>query len=252
MAGHSKWANIKHRKAAQDAKKGQAFAKFSREIIKAAKIGGGDPAGNFRLRTAIDKAKAAGLPNDNIQRAIDKGCGNSEADNVEEIAYEGYGPGGAAIYIETVTDNRNRTAGDIRSYFNKFNGNLGADGCVAWIFNPIGLITISTSNITEEDAFEKAIEAGAQDFLKNEEENCFEITTEIDSLNDVCTHLTSSGVEIQSAELTRIPENTVEITDPEYAKYLLRLMDAIEEHDDVQSVYTNFEMDDSLIESVSQ
>ncbi len=251
MAGHSKWANIKHRKAAKDAKKGKIYAKFSREITIAARIGGPDPAGNFRLRTAIERAKAAGLPNDNIQRAIDKGAGTGEADHTEDVIYEGYGPGGVAVFIETMTDNRNRTAGDIRSYFNKYLGNLGADGCVAWIFDEKGLIRVSRSALSEEDAFEKAVEAGALDLEVNAEEGMYEIHTAPADLNAVCDLLNRHEVPIESAEITRVPQNTVTVTDPDHAKNLLRLLDAIESHDDVQAVYANFEMDDALIEAVS-
>lgn len=251
MAGHSKWANIKHRKAAKDAKKGKVYAKFSREITIAARIGGPDPAGNFRLRTALERAKAAGLPNDNIQRAIDKGAGTGEADNTEDVIYEGYGPGGVAVFIETMTDNRNRTAGDIRSYFNKYLGNLGADGCVAWIFDEKGLIRVSQSDLSEEEAFEKAIEAGALDLQVNPDEGVYEIYTAPADLNMVGDLLSQHGVSVESAEMTRLPQNTVTVTEPDHAKNLLRLLEAIESHDDVQEVYANFEMDDDLMEAAN-
>ena len=247
MSGHSKWANIKHRKAAKDAKKGQAFARYSREIMKAAKLGGSDPAGNFRLRTAIDKGKAAGLPADNIQRAIDKGAGAGTADNLEEMTYEGYGPGGVAIFIEAMTDNRHRTAGDIRSYFNKYEGNLGADGCVAWIFEQHGKITVPVKALSEEILFEKVVEAGAKDLRLNED--IYEILTEPLALNSVCQLLTQQGVPIASAEVTRIPQNSVAVTSAAQAKPLLKLLDAIEAQDDVQDVYANFDMDEDLFET---
>lgn len=255
MAGHSKWANIKHRKAAKDAKKGQLFARFSREITKAAKLGGADPAGNFRLRTAIDKAKAAGIPNDNIDRAIARGAGSDDADSLEDVIYEGYGPGGVAIFIETETDNRNRTAGDIRSYFNKHNGNLGADGCVAWIFEQKGLIRVDQSLVGEEEIVEKAVEAGAEEVEPNDEEHVYEIQTDPADLNTVAQALSDALAEktevtLKSAEMTRVPQNSVEVTDSEQAKDLLKLLDAIESHDDVNAVYANFEMDDSLLETV--
>ncbi|MBY0450726.1 MAG: YebC/PmpR family DNA-binding transcriptional regulator [Cyanobacteria bacterium] len=253
MAGHSKWANIKRRKAAQDAKKGQAYAKFSREIIVAARIGGGDPAGNFRLRTAIERGKAAGLPNDNIQRAIDKGVGSGASDQLENLNYEGYGPAGVAVFIESMTDNRNRTAGDIRSYFNKYNGNLGSDGCVAWIFQEQGLITVETHrqkrSYSEESLFEAAIDAGASDFVANTEENLCEIFTEPDRLNTVCEGLSESGWLIQSAEMTRRPQNTVEISDTAQAVLLMKLLDAIENQEDVQAVYANAVMEDAVTEA---
>ncbi len=251
MAGHSKWANTKHRKAAQDAKKGQAYAQSARELTIAAKLGGDDPSGNFRLRTAIDRAKAAGLPNDNIQRAIDKGAGNLEADNMEELNYEGYGPSGVAVFIETMTENKNRTAGDIRSYFNKFSGNLGTDGSVAWIFEERGLIQVEQSALPEEEAFDKAIEAGAADFEVNADEAVYDIYTEPSELNTVAKALSEAEMPVKSAEMTRVPKNTSAVTDEEKAKDLMKLLSALEEHDDVQAVYANFEMDDALLEKVT-
>lgn len=252
MAGHSKWAQIKRSKAVKDAKKGANFAQCSREIIMAAKLGGGDPEGNFRLRTAIERAKAAGVPNDNIKRAIEKGTGVGSADNIEDLSYEGYGPGGVAVFIETVTDNRNRTAGDIRSYFNKYQGNLGSDGCVAWIFEEKGLIRVAQMGQQEEMVFEKAIEAGAADFQANPDEESFDIFTAPIDLNTVALGLSAAGVAIESAEVTRIPQNTIKIETEELAKPLLRLLDAIESHDDVQHVYANFEMDEAILARLEQ
>ena len=246
MSGHSKWANIKNKKAKVDAQRGITFQKFSREIITAARLGGADPAGNFRLRTAIDRAKAAGLPNDNIKRAIEKGAGGSGSDNFEEITYEGYGPGGVAVFIEALTDNRNRTAGDIRSYFNKNNGNLGENGCVGWIFKQEGIITIAKDGINQDELFEKALEAGATDFSDEEEE--FKITTEPTELQIVSEELQNAGYKLSSYEVTRTPQNSIEITSEEDAKLLLRLLDSIESHDDVQNVYSNFDMDSDLYE----
>lgn len=250
MAGHSKWAQIKRKKAVTDARRGASFAKVSRDIIVAAKMGGGDPDGNFRLRTAIERAKTTGMPADNIKRAIEKGTGAGSADNVEDMTYEGYGPGGVAIFIEAVTDNRNRTAGDIRSYFNKCNGNLGADGCVAWIFEEWGLIALPQSAGVEESIFEQAIDAGASDFKVNEDEGVYEIRTAPDDLNAVAQALSAAGLAVVSAEVTRLPQNTVAITDPEQAKQLMKLLDLIEAQDDVQHVYANFEMDDALLDAV--
>lgn len=247
MAGHSKWAQIKRTKAVKDAKRGAAFAQYSREIIMAAKLGGGDPEGNFRLRTAITRAKAAGMPNDNIKRAIEKGTGVGGGDNLDEMTYEGYGPGGVAVFIEAVTDNRNRTAGDIRSYFNKYNGNLGADGCVAWIFQETGLIKIAQSTAQEESLLEQALEAGATDFQPNPDEDTFDIYTAPPDLNQVAQALSQAGLTIQSAESTRLPQNTVKVDSEDVAKPLLKLLDALESHDDVQSVYANFDMDDALL-----
>jgi len=251
MAGHSKWANIKHRKAAKDAKKGQAFARYSREIIVAAKMGGGDPAGNFRLRTAIDKAKAVGIPNDNIQRAIEKGAGTGNADNLETVVYEGYGPGGVAVMIETMTDNRNRTAGDIRSYFNKYEGNLGSDGCVAWIFEQRGLIQIDPAAcpVTDDDLVNAIIEAGADDFAINQDSGQMDVLTNPAEMNAVCQALADQQIPVASAEWTRIPQNSTPVSELTTAKPLMKLMDALENHDDVQAVYANFEMDDALLDA---
>jgi YebC/PmpR family DNA-binding regulatory protein len=213
----------------------------------AAKLGGGDPEGNFRLRTAIAKAKTVGMPNDNIRRAIEKGSGSGGADQMEDLSYEGYGPGGVAVFIETLTDNRNRTAGDIRSYFNKYNGNLGADGCVAWIFEEKGLIRVPMDGWSEEAAFEKAIESGASDFQFNADEAVFEIYTAPADLNAVCRALTAEKMTVQSAEVTRIPQNTVKVDSEDVARPLLKLLDAIESQDDVRQVYANFDMDEALL-----
>jgi YebC/PmpR family DNA-binding regulatory protein len=218
----------------------------------AAKLGGGDPDGNFRLRTAITRAKAAGVPNDNIKRAIEKGIGVGGADSMEELSYEGYGPGGVAVFIEAVTDNRNRTAGDIRSYFNKYQGNLGSDGCVAWIFEQKGLIKVTQAGQTEEILFEKAIEAGAADFAANADDETFEIYTDPFELNTVAQGLTEAGIPVESAEVTRIPQNSVKVETEEMAKPLFKLLDAIESHDDVQHVYANFEMDESILAKLEQ
>jgi len=250
MSGHSKWATIKRKKASIDAARGVEFAKFSREIMVAAKLGGPDLSGNFRLRTAVDKAKAAGLPKDNIKRAIEKAAGGANNENFEEITYEGYGPGGVAIIIEALTDNRNRTAGDIRSYFNKNNGNLGENGCVGWMFKQEGVITINKEKIDQDTLLEKALEAGATDFSEEDEE--YRITTEPTELQKVSEELQNANYELASYEVTRTPQNSIEITTLEDAKYLLRLMDSIENHDDVQNVYSNFDMDSDLYEKASE
>ena len=249
MSGHSKWANIKHRKAKVDAQKGAAFARFSREIMVAAKTGGANPETNFRLRTAIDKAKTAGLPNDNIKRALDKASGSGAGDNIEEITYEGYGAGGVAILIETMTDNRNRTAGDIRSYFNKFNGNLGETGCVGWMFKEEGIISIDKADIDQDQLFETAINNGAEDFVADEDE--YRVITTTETLQDVAEQIESAGYKLKNVEVTRNPQNTITIEDIEAAKQVLRLLENIENHDDVQNVYANFEIDDSLLEELS-
>jgi len=249
MAGHSKWANIKHRKAKVDAQKGAAFAKYSREIIVAAKSGGADPEANFRLRTAIDKAKAAGLPNDNIKRAIEKAAGAGAGDNFEVINYEGYGPGGVAVLIQVMTDNRNRTAGDIRSYFNKYNGNLGETGCVGWMFKEEGVISVDKKGIDQEKLFDQAINAGAEDFNSDDEE--YRIITTPDTLQEVAENIEKEGYKLNNVEIARNPQNTVAVEDAETAKQLIRLLDCIENHNDVQNVYANFEIDDKLLEEIS-
>ncbi|MCQ2957841.1 MAG: YebC/PmpR family DNA-binding transcriptional regulator [Candidatus Gastranaerophilales bacterium] len=250
MSGHSKWATIKRKKASIDAARGVEFAKFSREIMVATKLGGPDLNGNFRLRTAVDKAKAAGLPKDNIKRAIEKASGAANGENFEEITYEGYGPSGVAIIVEALTDNRNRTAGDIRSYFSKNNGNLGESGCVGFMFKKEGIITINKDGINQDELFEKALDAGAADFVEEDEE--YKITTEPNDLQAVSEALQSAGYELASYEVTMTPQNSIEITDLQDAKYLLRLMDSLESHDDVQNVYSNFDMDSDLYEKASE
>ena len=230
MSGHSKWATIKRKKASIDAARGVEFAKFSREIMVATKLGGADLSANFRLRTAVDKAKAAGLPKDNIKRAIEKASG--------------------AVFIEALTDNRNRTAGDIRSYFNKNLGNLGETGCVGWMFKQEGVITIKKDGINQDELFEKALEAGATDF--SEEDDEYRISTEPTELQAVSEALQAAGYELSSYEVSRSAENTIEITDENEAKHLLRLMDSLESHDDVQNVYSNFDMDSDLYEKASE
>lgn len=249
MSGHSKWSTIKHKKAKVDAQRGVAFQKFSMEIIVASKLGGPDPAANFRLRTAIEKAKAAGLPNDNIKRAIEKGSGQGASENYEELVYEGYGPGGAAIIVEAMTDNRNRTAGDLRSNFTKFGGNMGETGCVGWMFKQAGVITFDKEDTNYEKLFEEAINAGAEDFLDEEDE--YKVITAVENFQIVTESLEKLGFTHKSAELSRLPENTIEVTDPAVATSLLKLMDRLEEHNDVQNVYSNFDIPDEVMEKVS-
>ena len=247
MSGHSKWSTIKHKKAKVDAARGVSFQKFSREIIVAAKLGGGDPAANFRLRTAIERAKAAGLPNDNIKRAIEKGAGSTSTDNYEELTYEGFAAGGVAVMIEVMTDNRNRTAGDVRSYFSKYNGNLGENGCVGWMFKQVGAITIEKSSIDYEKLFETAITIGAQDIL-DEDDDVYKVITTVEDFQSVVEGLEQEGVKSTEAQLTRLPENTIEITDVKTATQIFRLLDKLEEHDDVQNVYANFDIPDEIAE----
>lgn len=254
MAGHSKWANIKRQKARVDSVRGKAFAKFSREIIVAAKQGGGDPDGNFQLRTAIDKAKVAGFPNDNIARAIAKGCGNLAGEgDFESIRYEGYGPGGVAVLIEALTDNRNRAAAELRSAFGKNGGNLGETGCVGWMFAHRGVITL-IGEIDEDTLLEDAMEAGADayEIVDEIEEGTpgAEVFCEVPELEAVSNALKGKGYSVQSVELRWIPDNTVQVEDSEQAAALLKMVDALEESDDVQSVTANFEMSEELLSAV--
>lgn len=247
MSGHSKWANIKHKKAKTDAQRGVSFAKFSREIIISAKMGGGDPASNFRLRTAIEKAKAGGLPNDTIKRAIERATGGGEGGNFEEITYEGYGAGGVAVFVEVATDNRNRSAGDIRSFFTKFGGNLGETGCVGWIFEPCGVIYFDKS-VGYDNIFEAGIEFDIQDV--EEEDDQLKVITTVENFQKTVEGYEKAGFKIQSSELTRVPSNSVEIKDVSTAKKIMNLLEKIEEHDDVQNVYSNFDIDDSIMEQL--
>ncbi len=250
MAGHSKWANIKRQKARVDAQKGKVFARISRAIIVAARHGVPDPEANFQLRTAIEKARAAGIPNDNIERAIAKGAGKLGADGseLEEIRYEGYGPGGVAVLIEALTDNRNRTAAELRAAFSKQEGNLGETGCVGWMFNQTGIVTVIAP--TDEEAFlEVLLEAGADSYeiIESEEAILAEVTTGISQLETLSQGLKQHGYSVQEAELRWLPTNSLEITDPDQARRVLKLMDALEDLDDVQSVTANFEMSDRLL-----
>ncbi len=252
MAGHSKWANIKRQKARVDAVKGKTFAKLSRQIIVAARNGIPDPEGNFQLRTAIEKAKAAGIPNDNIERAIAKGAGtlDSGSDALEDIRYEGYGPGGVAILIEALTDNRNRTAADLRAAFSKNGGNLGETGCVSWMFDQRGVVTL-TGAIDEDALIDASAEAGAESYEllegDHDEDSGAEVFIGVSELESLVNELQNAGYIINQSELRWIPSNNVEITDPDQARSLLKLMDALEELDDVQNVTANFDMADELL-----
>ena len=244
MSGHSKWANIKNKKAKTDGQKAVVFQKYSREIIVAARLGGPDPAGNFRLRTAIEKAKASGLPNDNIKRAIDKGAGAGASENYEEITYEGYGAGGVAVVVETMTDNRNRTAGDVRSLFSKFGGNLGETNCVSYMFDKKGSITFDSEGIDFEKLFEAAINLDAEDV--EEDEDSYRVITSVETFQSVVEGLEKEGFKSSNAELTRIPKNTIEITDVKTATSVMRLIERLEELDDVQNVYANCDISDEI------
>ena len=247
MSGHSKWSTIKHKKAKVDSQRAVVFQKYSRELIVSARLGGADPAGNFRLRTAIEKAKAAGLPNDNIKRAIEKGAGATGAENYEELTYEGYAAGGVAVVIEAMTDNRNRTAGDIRSYFTKYNGSLGATGCVGWMFDQRGVITFD-ANTDFEKLFEAAINLDALDVTEDEDE--YKVLTTVENFQNVVEGLEKEGFKSVSAELSRLPQNTVSVTDEKTAASILKLLDKLEEHDDVKNVYANFDIADEILQKL--
>ena len=248
MAGHSKWANIKHQKARVDAVKGKTFTQLSRAIIVAARTGVPDPNGNFQLRTAIEKAKASGIPNENIERAIAKGAGTFGADssNLEAIRYEGYGSGGVAILIEALTDNRNRTAADLRAAFNKNGGNLGETGCVGWMFEHKGVVTLS-GPIEEDQLLEASLEAGAESYELIGEDEASEVITEVGNLETLSQTFKDKGFAVSEVELRWIPSNTMEVSDSNQARSLLKLIDALEDLDDVQNVTANFEMADEFI-----
>ncbi|WP_298910322.1 YebC/PmpR family DNA-binding transcriptional regulator [uncultured Nostoc sp.] len=247
MAGHSKWANIKRQKALVDAKKGKTFTQLSRAIIVAARSGVPDPALNFQLRTAIDKAKAASIPNDNIERAIAKGAGTFGGDNAtfEAIRYEGYGPGGVAILIEALTDNRNRTAADLRVAFSKNGGNLGETGCVSWMFDQKGVCVVQ-GVVDEEQLLEASLEGGAESYEMTEDEMA-EVFTDIANLETLSQILKDQRFQVTDAELRWIPSNSVEVTDPDQARSLFKLIDTLEGLDDVQNVTANFDISEELI-----
>lgn len=250
MSGHSKWANIKHKKARVDAQKGKVFTKLGRELIIAARQGGPDPNGNFRLKMAVQAAKAANMPNDNIQRAIQKGAGGTDGANFEELTYEGYGPGGTAIMIDIMTDNRNRTAGEIRHLFSKNGGNMGETGCVGWMFQLKGQIDLDPEEVkqNEDELMMLALDAGAEDITFSDDS--IQVYTSPEELEQVRQTLIDQGIEVEGAEVTQLPENTIEITDKDQALKLVKLMDALEEHDDVQNVYANFDIPDEIAEEL--
>ena len=247
MSGHSKWSSIKHKKGAADAKRGKIFTKIIKEITVATRIGGGDPDGNPRLRTAIMGAKSKNMPVDNITRAIKKGTGELEGIQYEEHTYEGYGPGGAAIFLEAMTDNKNRTVSEIRAALGKAGGNLGENGCVGWMFEQKGLITVKTEAKSEDQLMELAIDAGADD-LQTVDEN-YEITTAVENFEAVRKALEDAGVPMELAEITRIPQNTVSI-DEKKGKALLKLMDILDDHDDIQKAYSNFDISDEVMAAI--
>jgi len=242
MSGHSKWHSIKHKKGALDAKRGKLFTKFIKEITVAARYGGGDPDGNARLRKAIADAKAGNMPNDTIDRAIRRGTGEEEGVHYEEITYEGYGPGGVALLIQSMTDNRNRTVAEIRHIFSKNGGNLGESGSVGWIFEKKGYIVVNKNAKPEDELFEIVIDAGADD-LRDDEEN-FEIITSPENFEVVSTALKNAGIEPQVAEIEMLPQNYIRL-DGGDARQMLKLMEALEDHDDVQKVSANFDISEA-------
>lgn len=249
MSGHSKWSTIKRKKGAIDARRGKIFTRLIKEITVAARAGGGDPEGNPRLRTAVLAAKTENMPKDNIARAIKKGTGEIAGEIYDEIMYEGYGPGGVAVLVECMTDNRNRTVADVRHYFAKSNGNMGESGCVSWMFDKKGLILVDKKNTTEEELMDMALEAGAEDVI--EEESEFQIHTAPEDLETVRSALEESGLSFLDVQVSMIPKNTVEVTDEKVARSLMKLMENLEDHDDVQNVYANFDIDDALMEQLS-
>jgi len=246
MSGHSKWHSIKHKKAAIDSKRGRAFTKFIKEITIAARIGGGDPEGNPRLRKAILDAKTLNMPADNIKRAIMKGTGELEGGQLEEILYEGYGPGGVALIAEVVTDNRNRTVSEIRHVFSKNGGNMAEAGAVSWMFSKKGYIVIEDSKSDEDTVMALAIEAGADDFVH--EGSTYEVYTSPSAFDTVLAAIKAKGIEASSAEVSMIPQNYVKV-EGKAAQQVLKLMEALDEHDDVQHVYGNFDIEESELEA---
>lgn len=241
MSGHSKWANIKHKKGKMDALRGKITTKISREITIAVKNGGADPTGNMRLKLALQKARENNVPKENIQRAIQKGQGSLDGSNYEEFMYEGYGPAGVAIMLDILTDNRNRTAADIRHLFSKNNGNLGESGCVSWMFAKKGIILVEKDGVDEESLMMLALEAGADDF--SADNDGYEILTDPSQFEAVQQALDEAKITIASAQLSMVPQTTVGLSDEDVAK-VTKLLEALEEHDDVQEVYTNAELPD--------
>lgn len=245
MSGHSKWANIKRKKAKVDAVKGTVFSRLTKEIMAAAKRGGGNPDTNFKLRLAIDKAKANNLPATNIERAIRRATGQEAGVNYEETVYEGYGPGGAAVYLDILTDNRNRTAGEIRHIFSRHGGALGETGCVAWMFQPRGRLVLQDRGMTEEDLLDIAVDAGADDLAREGEE--FVVLTAPEVLDGVRQAFADRGVSVEEAELVRVPTTMVSVTGHDL-DVLIELLDLLEEHDDVQKVYCNADFPDDMLD----
>jgi YebC/PmpR family DNA-binding regulatory protein len=250
MSGHSKWSSIKHKKGAADAKRGKLFSKLSRAIIVAAREGGPDPTGNLALANAIEKARSYSMPKENIERAIARGSGaDTDAQAFETVVYEGYGPNGVALIVEALTDNRNRTASDVRHAFDKHDGNLGGSGAVTWLFERRGVILVDADKADEDELTLAAAEGGADDVTRDG--SSFQVTSAPEALVSVREAIEGAGIEIESAELTMVPKTTVEVADESAAKKVLRLVDALEENDDVQDVYANFDIPERVLESVA-
>jgi YebC/PmpR family DNA-binding regulatory protein len=247
MSGHSKWSSIKHKKGAADAKRGKIFTRLIREITVAARMGGGDPTGNPRLRSAIAAAKAENMPKENIERGIKKGTGELEGTSYEENSYEGYGPGGVAVLVDCLTDNRNRTVAEVKHAFERHGGNLGEPGCVSWMFDKKGLIVIEKDKVEEEKLLDLALEAGAEDV--NDEEGEFEVITDPGDFEKVREAMESAGIPYTLAEISMIPKNTVKL-EGKKAQQMLSLMQVLEDNDDVSNVYANFDIPDEVMEAL--
>ena len=250
MSGHSKWSSIKHKKGAADAKRGKLFSKLSRAIIVAAKEGGPDPASNLALQNAIEKARSYSMPKDNIERAVARGAGASaDGEAYETVTYEGYGDGGVAVFVEALTDNRNRTAAEVRHIFAKNDGNLGTSGTVAWLFERKGVVIVAADSVDEDELMLVAADGGADDV--SEDGSSYEVISAPDEFAAVRAALEAAGIAFESAELTMLPKTTVAVENESTAKKLLRLMDALEENDDVQAVYANFDIPEGILEAVA-
>jgi YebC/PmpR family DNA-binding regulatory protein len=250
MSGHSKWSSIKHKKGAADARRGKLFSKLSRALIVAAREGGPDPAANLALANAIEKARSYSMPKDNIERAIARGSGaDSDAEAFEQVLYEGYGPSGVAVIVEALTDNRNRTAADVRAAFSKHDGNLGGSGSVAWLFERRALILVDADRAAEDDLTLAAAEGGADDV--DQDGSSYRVTAAPEALSAVREAIEQAGIEVDSAELTMVPKTTVSLEDESAARKTLRLIDALEESDDVQEVYSNFDIPERVMEAVA-
>jgi len=249
MAGHSHWAGIKHKKAANDAKRGKVWSKLARMIIVAAKDGGGDPSANLPLRYAIDKAKAANMPKDTIEKAIKKGTGELGAVDYEDVLYEGYAAGGIAVMVEALTDNRNRTAPEIKKLFERHGGSMGTSGCVNWMFDKKGLITVKTSDVDEDTLMEIALSSGAEDMDNTGE--VYEITCEPGAFDGLKNALELKEIPMEVAEISMVPQNHVSVDDEHTARKILTLMEEFDDHDDVQNVYANFDIPDEIVTKVS-